>query len=403
MSDMDDDVLEVIVQMVSALLGCLEALEKVQHGVQPGRGYQLAEMTIPFQKRLLDAGTAFEQTEFPDHVLIFSKQLIHTAIYTLRACNHINKADRDNFAVMKAMRSVCRAQEMLYPLANIITPVSKYFLEDGAKSNTALIEALGKEIDKDGEDGRELGYLPGNADRKTRGGFCLYVPENLEADRAVPLVVALHGGTGHGADFLWYWLREARTRGFILLAPTSQGDTWSLMGEEHDLPFLHGALETITKKYNIDQEHILLTGMSDGGTYAMLAGIREDSPFTHLAPFSCVLHPEISMNGNIRHARERNIYLLHGTQDWMFPIEAAKMGQMELEAAGANLHFRVVEGLSHAYRRSENAAVLKWFDPSLTIPVSPDEKPDEKSGGKPDEKLNEKPGEKPDDQPAETA
>ena len=51
----------------------------------------------------------------------------------------------------------------------------------------------------------------------TRGAFSLYVPEYYDAARAWPLVVAMHGGSGNGGAFLWSWLREARTRGFILL------------------------------------------------------------------------------------------------------------------------------------------------------------------------------------------
>ena len=47
--------------------------------------------------------------------------------------------------------------------------------------------------------------------------------------RAYPLVVAMHGGSGNGGAFLWSWVREARTRGFIVLAPTAIGSTWSLM------------------------------------------------------------------------------------------------------------------------------------------------------------------------------
>ena len=66
-------------------------------------------------------------------------------------------------------------------------------------------------------------------DTSERGGFSVYVPEDYDPARAYPLVMALHGGSGHGRLFLWSWLREARGRGVILVAPTAIGDTWSLM------------------------------------------------------------------------------------------------------------------------------------------------------------------------------
>ena len=66
-------------------------------------------------------------------------------------------------------------------------------------------------------------------DTSERGGYSVYVPEDYDPARAYPLVMALHGGAGHGRLFLWSWLREARGRGVILVAPTATGDTWSLM------------------------------------------------------------------------------------------------------------------------------------------------------------------------------
>jgi len=51
------------------------------------------------------------------------------------------------------------------------------------------------------------------------------VPEYYTPDRAWPLVMALHGGSGNGRGFLWSWLRDARSHGAILVAPTATGGT----------------------------------------------------------------------------------------------------------------------------------------------------------------------------------
>ena len=63
----------------------------------------------------------------------------------------------------------------------------------------------------------------------SRGGFSLYVPEYYTPDRAWPLVMALHGGSGNGRGFLWSWLRDARSFGAILVAPTATGDSAALL------------------------------------------------------------------------------------------------------------------------------------------------------------------------------
>jgi phospholipase/carboxylesterase len=184
--------------------------------------------------------------------------------------------------------------------------------------------------------------------------------------------MALHGGMGHGADFLWSWLREARTRGFILVTPTSAQDTWSLMGEELDLSRLLAIVDYLREGWSIDEQHILLTGMSDGATYSLMAGSQPDSPFTHLAPFSGVLHPELVMHGRLQNLKATPIYLVHGTEDWMFPVEAAQMAQAELNQVGCDLTYREITGLSHHFARTELPAVLQWFNSVLSAPGTGD-------------------------------
>ena len=356
MASSDEKLLEGITRLTPSLLTTMEAFEQVQRNMNPSRLAQLAEFLKPFEEELKQASEGFDDLEFPEHVARFAEHLFAATTYSLRACNGITNSDGDNWAAMKAMRAQCRAQEKLYPVATVLKPISQYFLEIEQRENQQLLERLNQE-----RPGEEVGLLNANNDRQMRGGFSLYIPEYIDKCEPTPLVIALHGGTGHGSDFVWSWLREARTKGFVLMAPTSQGDTWSLMDEDIDLPALIQEIELIANMLNIDRNKILLTGMSDGGTYSMLAGIRERSPFTHLAPFSGVLHPEITMTGNIQYARDRKIYLVHGTHDWMFPVETAHMAEAELTAAGADLSCRIIDGLSHTYCRTENPALLDWF------------------------------------------
>ena len=360
---LNDLLLDAITDLAAKLLTTMEAFEQVQRNMHPSRIEKLAELITPFELELKGSFEKFEGLTFPEDIAAFGKHLHDSAAYCLRACDGITNRSNDTFATMKAMRAQCRAQEFIYPLASVMKPVSQYFLEQDARQNEQLLDDLNRD-----SIGQQVGILNAENDRTRRGGFTLYVPEYLDLQKSASLVIVLHGGTGHGADFLWSWLREARTRGFILMAPTSQQDTWSLMGEEHDLGPLMAMLDFVKQQCNVDEEHILLTGMSDGATYSLLAGLVDNSPFTHLAPFSGVLHPEIQMLGRMQYARDRDIYLVHGTLDWMFPIESAYMAQSELEMAGANLTFRAVEGLSHTYCRTENPALINWFNPKLEIP-----------------------------------
>jgi phospholipase/carboxylesterase len=182
----------------------------------------------------------------------------------------------------------------------------------------------------------------------------------------MPLIVALHGGHGHGRDFLWSWLREARSRGMLVLAPTSQDRTWSMMGDDTDAEPLRAMVESVAGRYPVDRGRVLLTGMSDGATYAMLCGLREGMPFTHLAPACGVLHPTLFVNGDLARAQDRPIYLVHGALDWMFPVATARMTRQALLAAGARLVYREIEDLSHTYPRDENPKILDWLMDAAT-------------------------------------
>jgi phospholipase/carboxylesterase len=260
------------------------------------------------------------------------------------------------------MRQHCRAQELLYPLRKVLPPVGLYFLEPPFRDRIA-------EIDPEPRDDVPVGIITARNSSGARGGFSLYVPERYDPARAWPLVVALHGGSGTGDDFLWAWLTEARGRGFLLLAPTSLGSTWSLMGPDIDAPALRTMVEYVSQHWTVDAARILLTGLSDGATYALLCGLQEDMPFTALAPVSGVLHPANLVNGNLDRARGRRIYMVHGALDWMFPIAIARLAAQELERAGADIIFREIPDLSHTYPRDENDRILTWFDPSLALPA----------------------------------
>jgi len=196
---------------------------------------------------------------------------------------------------------------------------------------------------------------------RTRGGFSVYVPENYDPARPCPVIMALHGGAGHGRLFLWTWLREARSRGLILVAPTAVGDTWSLMDPEVDTAHLAGILANLRDRYAVDPARLLLTGMSDGGTFTLLSGLDADSPFTHLAPVAASFHPMLLTMSDPARTTGLPVYLVHGALDWMFPVSVGRTASRALAAAGARVTYREIEDLSHTYPREENERIVDWL------------------------------------------
>ena len=357
---MSDAVVEAIVGVVGPMLDALERLGFIARHLHPPDIASLAEVLGDSDATLRAARAAFADAAWPEHLTAFRDQTDLAAGLTLRACDGLREAAVSGGlrAAMRALRQVGRATEALYPLAASLPSVSRFFLEPQNRDDQALLDRLAEGAAR--TDPR-VGVLHADNATDQRGGFSVYVPEDYDPARAYPLVMALHGGSGHGRLFLWSWVREARSRGVIVVAPTATGDTWSLMQPEVDGAHLLRVLEHVARAWRVDRSRLLLTGMSDGGTFTLLSGIDEDSPFTHLAPVAASFHPMLMTMAQPRRMLNLPVYLVHGALDWMFPVSVARTAYGALDAAGAKVVYREIADLSHAYPREENAAMLAWF------------------------------------------
>lgn len=247
--------------------------------------------------------------------------------------------------ILTALHHHAQAQEHFYVVRALLPAFRDYWspdrMADGAEANPAAARSALVRVSAGGH----------------HGGFAVYVPEEYDGSRPWPLIVALHGGSGNGRDFLWTWVRDAKRAGYLLVAPTAVGSTW---GEVDEIGLLE-IVAWLRTRYRIDDGRILLTGLSDGGTFTLVYGLAHPEVFRALAPCCGVFHPVSFANGNLERARDVPIYLVHGAQDFLFPVGLAHVTRDTLIAAGARLDYRELPELSHTYPRSENPAILSWF------------------------------------------
>jgi phospholipase/carboxylesterase len=354
---MSEAVVDDIVAVLPPLLQALEALSFIGRHLNPP----------DFDRVMKAAGTPDEAlstvhprlAQWPEEFAGIKTSLeaaCDAALAAYAGLRAVQNGNGDLVSVFRALHYLPRAQEALYPLAAKLPPVSQFFLDPSLREDADLLERLAAPAHE------HTGLLHDHNAPGSRGGFSLYVPEYYTPDRCWPLVMALHGGSGNGRAFLWSWLRDARSRGAILIAPTATGNTWALMGEDTDKPNLARIVDFARSRWNIDAKRMLLTGMSDGGTFCYVTGLDHASPFSHLAPVSATFNPLMAEMADAERLRGLPIYLVHGRLDWMFPVQVARQAQQALAAAGADVIYRELDDLSHCYPREMNAEILQWLN-----------------------------------------
>jgi phospholipase/carboxylesterase len=353
---MSEAVVDDIVAVLPPLLQSLEALGFVARHLNPPDFDRVMEIAGAPDEAL--AAVRPQLGQWPEDFASIRAALeaaSDAALAAYQGLRAVQNGNGDLVAVFRALRYAPRAQEALYPLAAKLPPVSHFFMDPSLREDQGLLARLAAPAHEN------TGIVHDHNEPGSRGGFSLYVPEYYTADRAWPLVMALHGGSGNGRGFLWSWLRDARSRGAILIAPTATGNTWALMGNDTDTPNLARILDSARSRWNVDSRRMLLTGMSDGGTFCYVTGLESSSPFTHLAPVAATFHPLMAEMADAERLRGLPIHIVHGTLDWMFPVKVARQTQQALSAAGARVTYREIDDLSHCYPREMNAEILNWL------------------------------------------
>jgi len=359
----DEAAIETLSTLVPATLRALHAIEFASRHLSPHTLPQIVEALAGRNDDLAPALAASRARDWPGRLAPVRDHLERAAVFAGEAIEGLRaapEAPQPIVAAYRSLRGYPRACEALYPLSPFLRPVGNFFLEEAARGGADLQARLAA-----ADPTREgVGFMHVGGPSGTRGAFSLYVPEYYDPARRWPLVVALHGGSGNGGAFLWSWVREARSRGFIVLAPTASGSTWSLMEPEIDGPLIDRMVAGVAHDWNIDPTHQLLTGMSDGGTFTYVLGLDGECRFTHLAPVAASFHPMLMTAADPDRVRGLPVHIVHGTQDWMFPPEMAQGAERALKQAGADVVYREIADLSHTYPRDENARILDWFLPA---------------------------------------
>ena len=346
-------------QLIVRLLDSLDALGVIARRLQPPLLETLVA-TIGDRDDGLRAASA--GAVWPENLLELRDPVAHAVEATLRACDGLRAAagspDGPQQAY-RALRQVSRALEALYPLASVLPSVNRFFVEPEQRDDQALLDRL--RLGAARPDVR-TGVMHVENDTGERGGFSVYVPEDynpahaasagdgaarrLRPRQAVPVELAARGAQPRRDPG-----RAHRDRRHLVADGTGRGRCESC----------RACWSRLRSDWHVDRTRLLLTGMSDGGTFTLLSGLDEASPFTHLAPVAASFHPLLLTMAEPRRVTGLPVYLVHGALDWMFPVSIARTAQRALTAAGAKVTYREIADLSHTYPREEGSRILNWL------------------------------------------
>lgn len=365
MNDDPNPFLEALAGAVLPLLYAMDALGFARQRVDPFSMAQLADAIMDTAEPLEEALPAFRNADWPEGPgLSDFRERIETAaagagqaFAGLKAAAEIEGFDALRLA-RRGFKGLLEAERALYPAAALSPPISAYFLPEDARADAALADKLDAAADAPHPSG---GVEEQSGPDGLKGGYARYIPEYLGPGEPAPVVIALHGGRGNGPEFLWSWLPAARARGCVLIAPTALGETWAITDDDIDSPNIDRILEEVSAIQALDRSRILLTGMSDGGTFSYVSGLMDGSPATHLAPFAASFHPMLLEFVSAARVASLPIRLTHGARDWMFAIDMARTAAEAFRAKSARIEFHELADRAHVFPADQAPATLDWF------------------------------------------
>lgn len=160
--------------------------------------------------------------------------------------------------------------------------------------------------------------------------YILYVPAAYSASNSVPLVLNFHGYTSNSTAQMFYgdFRPIADTANFIVVHPmgTLDGNNqpywnsgWG--GTVDDIGFTAALIDSLSAQYNINQNQIYSTGMSNGGFMSYTLACSLSNRIAAIASVTGTMNANQSLSCNPQHPMP--VMEIHGTADGTVPYNGA--------------------------------------------------------------------------------
>ncbi len=216
--------------------------------------------------------------------------------------------------------------------------------------------------------------------------YAFIVPETYDSTRRYPVEFLLHGGVGRpawgeGEEFWRGGYESLASEDRITVVPAAWRD--AMWWQEEQAKNIPAILRRLKRDYNVDDNRVTLTGVSDGGTGAYFFAFKQPTPWAAFLPYignAAVLRNPQSGAGYrlyFENLRDKPLYIVNGENDPLYPAASIQPFIDVLDEAKVNYQYTVIENGGHnlnwmrdyaerieffkrAYPRDALPDVLQW-------------------------------------------
>lgn len=154
--------------------------------------------------------------------------------------------------------------------------------------------------------------------------YIVEVPETYTPDRKYQVRVQLHGGVGRP---------DASQRGngigalagveqiYVLPTAWAEAEWWT----DRQLENIRAILDHVKRSYNVDENRVVLSGVSDGATAAYYVAMREVTPFASFLPLNGAIavlrSSNVTLDGELypNNYLNKPFFIVNGGRDPLYP------------------------------------------------------------------------------------
>jgi phospholipase/carboxylesterase len=184
----------------------------------------------------------------------------------------------------------------------------------------------------------------------------VHVPPGVTPETPATLVVALHGAGGDARGGLAPLAPLADAARLLVVAPSSDGPTWDAIGGRwgDDVELVDAAVAEALDRWPVQPDRLVVSGFSDGASYALGLGLANGDLVTHVVAFAPGFVPPAPAAGRPA------VFITHGTDDPVLPIERTSRAIVpRLQEQGYDVRYEEFPG-GHEVPADLAAEAVAW-------------------------------------------